>query len=88
MDNGQPTNGAQKPHEHYTQLVLTLDVQPTWHLHIAGNMESADVALAVLHQAVRYFDSVLRAQAAIDLQKQLADAKRTSDLVSGLKFPR
>lgn len=80
-------NGAnEKPH--YTQLVLTLEVLPTWHVHIGGNIENADVALAVLHQAVRYFESQLRAQAALQLQEQLRTAAENARIAEALKNKR
>lgn len=79
-----PSNAGNGAHaeQHYTQLVLTLDIVPKWHLHIGGNIENADVALAVLHQAVRYFESQLRAQSALQLQQQLAEQARTAGIVN------
>lgn len=74
--------------KHYTQLVLTLDIAPTWHVHIGGNIENADVALAVLNQAVRYFEAQLRAQAALQMQEQLARAASERAIADALRKTR
>lgn len=82
MDGNGSNNAHGNEAKHYTELVLTLDVFPTWHLNIGGNIENDDVALAVLQHAVRYFEQRQRAAALLDIQKQLQEQARTAGLVN------
>lgn len=85
MDDGNPTRKDNGKGEHYTQLVLTLDVLPTWHLHIGGNIENADVAVAMLDQAKRYFEAQLRAAQAMQLQRQMAEQAENARIAAAVR---
>lgn len=54
-------------------LTLTLTRDP-WHLHVGGTIENHDVAMAMLSQATRYFEQLLKLEALQQMQQSAADA--------------
>ncbi len=86
MDNGHQGEVVELPDRHYARLILTLDVVPEWHLHIAGQLPAHDVALAILAQAQRYFEARLRAEQVKQLQELAARAQQDAALLSNLNL--
>jgi hypothetical protein len=53
-------------------LILTLN-HDTFALNIGGQVLCEDLAMAMLQQAQRHFEAVLRARQALQLQQQIAE---------------
>ncbi len=65
-------------------LELTLTREP-WHLRIAGVCDSDDVALSMLLQAVRYYESRLKLAQVAEIQKQLRDQAANEAVARALR---
>lgn len=75
-EDQQNGNAARK----VSRLELTLD-HDSFALHIGGEIANADCALAMCHQAVRYFEQQLRQQAAVGFAQAVGNARRTQALI-------
>ena len=68
---------------------LTLHFDRTTHrLHLSGEVHNVDVALAMLAQATREYERQLRAQHAIQLQAELAQAARDQQIADAMRRGR
>jgi hypothetical protein len=64
-------------------LTLTFE-HDTFSLHVSGEAPAIDVFMAMIDQAKRHFEAQLRAQAAMQLQQQIADQVRTRGIIDRL----
>jgi hypothetical protein len=71
-------NGERKPL--VSTLTLTFE-HDTFHLEVKGEAPRMDVFMAMLQQAERYFEGQLRAQAALQLQRQVMEQARTEQII-------
>lgn len=69
------------------QLVLRYD-RVTGTLEIGGQVLNDDVALGILQQAARVFETRLRIAAAREVQKQALDATRTQQILDSVRHGR
>lgn len=88
MDDGNPTR-SDNGHAGTScgRIVLTFTASP-WHMDIKATVENYDQALAMLDQARRWFEGQLRAQAALELQRQMADNARTAAIADSVRRGR
>lgn len=71
MDNGKSgDNHGKATAVDVHVLTLTLTVSP-WHLEVGGQVESWDLALAMLDQARRDIESKIRLAHALEAQRQM-----------------
>lgn len=81
MDNTSSTdsssNGERKAIK--SQLTLAFD-HDTFALDIKGEAPSIEVFLSMIEQAKRYFEQQLRAQAAMQLQAQIARQQQDAQI--------
>ncbi len=80
MDNpsvSSSSNGERQPIT--SQLRLTFN-HDTFALDVKGEAPNLETFLAMIEQAKRYFEQQLRAQAAMQLQAQLADQVKTAQI--------
>jgi hypothetical protein len=83
MDNG---GNGERGIERQDAIVLSLTFYPaTFRLEIAGNCTNADVALAVLDQARRWYESELRKMAAFRMQQELRDMAQDAVVAAALR---
>ena len=88
MDNANPTrkdNGVESKAVNTIILAFTSD---PWHLDIKATVENYDQALAMLDQARRWFETQLRAQAALQLQQQMAEQARAAQIAASMRGGR
>jgi hypothetical protein len=84
MDNGN-ANGVQRI-EKRSAVVLQLSFEPaTFRLEISGNCVNADVALAIMAQARRYYEGELRKAAALRMQQELRDLAADQAVAAALR---
>ncbi len=65
-------------------LVLTMDLV-TFQLAVKGNVPTLEMALAILAQATRFFETQLRMQAVQQVQEQRAAAQLTQEILGNLR---
>jgi hypothetical protein len=84
-DNGRGDNGNIEPtirrKDLVDELVLTFD-RATCKLEVGGRVLDYNAALAILGQATRYFETLLRIQAAALVKQNADEAKRVQDLLA------
>lgn len=67
-------------------VVLQLTFYPaTFRLEIGGNCQNADIALAAMEQARRYYEGELRKIQAIQLQQSLRDMAANEVVAAALR---
>lgn len=67
-------------------VVLQLTFEPaTFRLEIGGNCVNADVALAAMEQARRYYEGELRKIQAMQMQQQLRDMAANEAVAAALR---
>ncbi len=66
------------------QLTLTMDLV-TFHLDVKGSVPTLDMALALLAQATRFFETQIRMQALQQVQEQRAAAVLTQEILGNLR---
>ncbi len=66
------------------QLTLTMDLV-TFRLQTKGNVPTLDMALAILAQATRFFETQLRMAAVQQVQEQRAAAQLTQEILGNLR---
>jgi hypothetical protein len=76
-------NGADRDTTHVDRLVLTLQRYP-WRLEVGGHCENDDVAVAMLQQALRVYEVRLRAANALDIARQMEQARRDEKIAREL----
>lgn len=83
MDNG---GNGERGIELQGVVVLTLTFTPaTFRLEIGGNCVNADIALAAMEQARRYFEGELRKIAAIRMQQELRDMAQNEAVAAAMR---
>ncbi len=82
MDNG---NNGEHGIERQGAVVLSLTFYPaTFKMEIGGNCANADMALAALDQARRWYEGELRKLAALRMQQELRDMARNAAIASAI----
>lgn len=84
MQSGGNDNGNGERKGQVSVLTLTFD-HDTFHLDVKGEAPALDTFMAMLQQAERYFETQLRAQAAMQFQAQIADRARTEQLARSIR---
>lgn len=88
MDNGNPTrhdNGrGQDAQDH---LVITLN-RETWHVAIAGQVQSDALALAMLRQAVDCYEAKIRQAYAVQFMQEQREAARLAQIAASVSGGR
>lgn len=83
MDNGSGNGGGVTKQE---AVVLQLTFYPaTFRLEIGGNCTNADIALAAMEQARRYYEGELRKIQAFQLQQQIRDMAANEAVAAALR---
>jgi len=83
MDNG---DNGERGIERQGVVVLTLTFTPaTFRLEIGGNCVNADIALAVMAQARRYYEGELRKVAALRMQQELRDMVQNEAVAAAMR---
>ena len=82
-DNGNG-NGSGITKQELVVLELTF-CPATFALRIGGNCVNADIALAMMEQARRYYEGELRKVAAMQLQQKLRDMEKNEAVAAALR---
>lgn len=80
-ETNKPTNGEQKEPENV--IILKLEQKP-WKLHIDGQVESTDLAIAMLEGALREMETEWRIARGIAAQMKLKQAQDDQQRVDGI----
>jgi hypothetical protein len=82
MDNG---NNGERGIERQGVVVLSLTFYPaTFKMEIGGNCANADMALAALDQARRWYEGELRKLAALRMQQELRDMAQNAAIAAAV----
>lgn len=81
-NNGNGEHGVKRE----AVVVLQLTFCPaTFRLEIGGNCINADIALAAMAQARRYYEGELRKAAALRMQQELAEIAQNARVAAALR---
>lgn len=82
MSSANTDNGV----ERVSVVVLQLTFCPaTFRLEIGGNCVNADIALAAMEQARRYYEGELRKVQALRMQQELAEIAQNARVAAALR---
>lgn len=74
-------NGVSKMHKDH--LIISCTFGP-WHVHIAGSVETDALALAMLRQALDYYEARVRAASAVAMMSEMNRAAQDKALLDSL----